>query len=47
MRTAGLPTFRKLYAKINEDIPKGTTVQFTVNNYFEVVSFGGKKSLGK
>lgn len=47
MRTAALPQFRKLYGKINSDIPAGTTLTFDVDAYFEVTSFGGKKSLGK
>lgn len=46
MRTAGLPTFRKLYGRIDQDIPAGSTVTFAVNPGFEVVSFGGKKHLG-
>lgn len=47
MRTAALPQFRKLYGKIDTDIPAGTTLTFNVDAYFEVTSFGGKKSLGK
>lgn len=45
MRTAGLPTFRKLYGKVNKDIPAGSTITFTVNANFEVASFSGKKYL--
>lgn len=47
MRTAALPQFRKLYGKINTDIPAGTTLTFKTDAYFEVASFGGKKSLGE
>jgi hypothetical protein len=47
MRTAGLPTFRKLYGKINKDIPAGSTITFTVNANFEVASFSGKKYLSE
>lgn len=46
MRTAGLPTFRKLYGRIDQDIPAGTLLSFAINPGFEVVSFGGKKHLG-
>lgn len=46
MRTAGLPTFRKLYGRIDQDIPAGTALSFAINPGFEVVSFGGKKHLG-
>lgn len=46
MRTAGLPTFRKLYGRIDQDVPAGTALSFTINPGFEVVSFGGKKHLG-
>lgn len=46
MRTAGLPSFRKLYGRIDQTIPAGTQLSFLVNPGFEVVSFGGKKRLG-
>lgn len=45
MRTAALPTFRKLYGKIDSKITKGTTVSFSVNSQFNVQSFKGTKSL--
>ncbi|EWM30162.1 transmembrane protein 30a [Nannochloropsis gaditana] len=45
MRTAGLPTFRKLYGKIDQDLPAGTQLSFTVHPGFEVVSFSGRKHL--
>lgn len=45
MRTAGLPTFRKLYAKnSNNDLVPGTYTIRIVNN-FPVTSFGGTKSI--
>jgi len=47
MRTAALPNFRKLYAKINTDIPAGSTVAIDIDPNFEVNSFGGKKFLGE
>jgi len=42
MRTAGLPTFRKLYAAIDEDLASGTYRLVTNNNY-EVSGWDGKK----
>lgn len=44
MRTAALPKFRKLWGKINSDIPKGT---YTVDilNVYNVEPFDGKKTL--
>jgi hypothetical protein len=45
MRTAGLPTFRKLYAKIDKKITKGEEVQIEVVSRFNVTSFAGKKRL--
>lgn len=35
MRVAALPNFRKLYRKINVDLPKGTTLNVTVENRFD------------
>jgi len=45
MRTAGLPTFRKLYGKIKSNFKSGDVLTFQVSNNFEVNSFNGKKSL--
>ncbi len=45
MRTAGLPTFRKLYGKINQHVRKGTVLTFNISANFEVESFDGTKSL--
>eukprot|EP01083_Nonionella_stella_P071828 193175_1 len=57
MRTAALPTFRKLYRVIrklpNSDgsqstltaIPAGSTIQLTITNFFRVEEFDGKKSI--
>lgn len=45
MRTAALPKFRKLYGWIDNDIPKGTNLTFTISANWEVTSFKGKKSL--
>lgn len=32
MRTAALPRFRKLYGRIEKDIPKGTKLEFAVQS---------------
>lgn len=45
MRTAALPTFRKLYGRITEDLPKGSTISFDVDANFDVTQFKGTKSL--
>lgn len=45
MRTAGLPSFRKLYGRIDSDLKKGTKLQFLVSSNFVVNTFDGKKSL--
>jgi len=45
MRTAGLPTFRKLYGKIDSDLKKGDTLDFEMDLNFEVDSFDGSKAL--
>lgn len=45
MRTAGLPTFRKLYGKIDKSLKKGDKLIFEVESNFEVDSFGGSKSI--
>ena len=42
MRTAGLPNFRKLYGKIEKDMPKGE-YQLTIDNTYDVASFEGSK----
>ena len=46
MRTAALPTFRNLYAKLEVDkLSAGEIVQIEVTSRFDVSAFGGKKSL--
>ena len=45
MRTAGLPTFRKLYGRLDRDVKAGEVVSFDVDPRFVVASFGGKKFL--
>jgi hypothetical protein len=45
MRTAGLPAFRKLYGKIDDDFKKGDILAFSISANFEVDSFNGAKSI--
>ena len=45
MRLAALPTFRKLYAWINQPIANGTILTFNIENNWEVGNFQGRKSL--
>lgn len=45
MRTAALPSFRKLYGKIDADLKSGNQLVFTVLANFEVDTFAGTKSL--
>ncbi|EOA30935.1 hypothetical protein CARUB_v10014082mg [Capsella rubella] len=45
MRTAALPTFRKLYGKIETDLQKGDTIEVTLQNNYNTYSFSGKKKL--
>ena len=43
MRTAGLPNFRKLWGKIESDLPAGNYT-LGINNNYDVSSFEGKKT---
>jgi len=45
MRTASLPTFRKLYGTIDTDFNKGDIITFEITSNFDVSSFSGSKSL--
>ncbi|KAJ7949011.1 ALA-interacting subunit [Quillaja saponaria] len=45
MRTAALPTFRKLYGKIEEDLQEGDVIKVTLENNYNTYSFNGKKKL--
>lgn len=45
MRTASMPTFRKLYGKIDSDFKAGDKLTFNVEANFEVNSFDGTKAL--
>lgn len=45
MRTAALPTFRKLYGRIDGNFKKGDTIKFGIVANFVTESFSGTKSL--
>ncbi|GLU10604.1 hypothetical protein SLE2022_273970 [Rubroshorea leprosula] len=45
MRTAALPTFRKLYGKIEEDLQANQQITVVIQNNYNTYSFGGKKKL--
>jgi len=45
MRTAALPTFRKLYGRIEVDLQKGDVIQVDLKNNYNTYSFNGKKKL--
>lgn len=45
MRTAALPTFRKLYGKIEMDLQENETIDVTLSNNYNTYSFNGKKKL--
>lgn len=45
MRTAGLPTFKKLRYIIRNNLKKGDTITVTVASNFPVKSFGGTKAM--
>ncbi|CAI0440490.1 unnamed protein product [Linum tenue] len=45
MRTAALPTFRKLYGRIEVDLNRGDTINVTLGNHYNTYSFNGKKRL--
>ncbi|KAG2315594.1 hypothetical protein Bca52824_018716 [Brassica carinata] len=45
MRTAALPTFRKLYGKIETDLQENDTIHVVLENNYNTYSFDGKKKL--
>jgi hypothetical protein len=45
MRTAALPTFRKLYGRIEVDLQANDIISVEIQNNYNVYRFGGKKSL--
>ncbi|CAO2842062.1 unnamed protein product [Amaranthus hypochondriacus] len=45
MRTAALPTFRKLYGKIEHDLEVNDVINVTLQNRYNTYLFSGKKTL--
>lgn len=45
MRTAALPTFRKLYGKIEEDLDANQNITVVIQNNYNTYSFSGDKKL--
>lgn len=45
MRTAALPTFRKLYGRIEEDLQENDTITVHLFNYYNTYTFNGKKKV--
>lgn len=45
MRTAALPSFRKLYGRIEQDLEEDDLVEVKISNNYNTFSFGGKKKL--
>ncbi|KAL9266658.1 ALA-interacting subunit 3-like protein [Drosera capensis] len=45
MRTAALPTFRKLFGKIEVDLEASQRISVAIENNYNTYSFGGKKKL--
>ncbi|XP_048134495.1 ALA-interacting subunit 3-like isoform X2 [Rhodamnia argentea] len=45
MRTAALPTFRKLYGRIEVDLEAGKEITVMIQNNYNTYDFGGKKHL--
>jgi len=45
MRTAALPTFRKLYGRIEQDLQANDVITVTLQNNYNTYSFSGKKML--
>lgn len=45
MRTAALPTFRKLYGKIETDLQANDIIEVEIQNNYNSYGYGGKKRL--
>ncbi|GJP37829.1 hypothetical protein CLOM_g22235 [Closterium sp. NIES-68] len=45
MRTAALPTFRKLYGRINTPLEAGSTLSVVLQNNYNSYQYGGEKAL--
>ena len=43
MRTAALPSFRKLWGRIEADVPAGTRLSVHIQNRYNTYRFGGQK----
>lgn len=43
MRTAALPSFRKLWGRIEADVPAGTRFSVHIQNRYNTYRFGGQK----
>lgn len=45
MNIAAFPTFRKLYGRIESDLPPGTTLTININNLYNTYGFRGSKKV--
>ena len=45
MRTSALSNFRKLWGRINTDIPKGTSITVAIANRYNTYRFNGQKKV--
>lgn len=45
MRTAALPNFRKLYGRIEQDLPANMIIKVNISNVYNTYSFDGHKKL--
>jgi len=45
MRTSGLPNFRKLWGRIEQDLQAGETYYIQIENNYDVSKISGHKSL--
>jgi hypothetical protein len=45
MRVAGLPSFRKLWGRVNTKLTKGSRYKVYVHNTYPVIEYNGKKAL--
>lgn len=45
MHTAALPNFRKLWGRIETDIPAGAAIRISIRNRYNSYRFGGKKKV--
>lgn len=45
MRTAALPSFRKLWGRLEADVPAGTRLSLQILNRYNTYRFGGRKKV--